>query len=141
MAAVKFVHVLKRIEFLDNCIRELKELMATLNPHRPYYDGIKIAIEAQINQLLNERIKLMELKIENPLPHLVEEPLTHQKQLKESPMYDLQELLLKQDFSAKTETKSFVPVKEMFTPPTPSAPAKKTSLKANLLRDFPETQY
>ncbi|MCS6984979.1 MAG: hypothetical protein NZM25_07655 [Leptospiraceae bacterium] len=141
MATVKFVHVLKRIEYLDQCIQELKELMATLRRDRPYYESVKIALEQAINNLLNERVKLMELKIENPLPHLSEEVVTHQMELKRSPMYDLENLKANWQQHQFDEAKTFI-VKEF-----PEVAfgrenvRRRSSLRSDLLRDFPDTQY
>src|SRR5688572_27097682 len=71
MSPVKLVHVLKRLEVLDRDIQELHLLASSLGQNRTYTDALKISVELQINNLLNERVKLMELRIENPPEHLV----------------------------------------------------------------------
>lgn len=73
MSPVKFVHVLKRLEILDRDIAELRALEDNLNERRSYSDSMRISVELQINHLLNERVKLMELRIENPPEYLIPE--------------------------------------------------------------------
>jgi len=70
VSPVKFVHILKRIEVLDRDIDELKNLDDSMQKNRSYSHALKISLELQINSLLNERVKLMELRIENPPEHL-----------------------------------------------------------------------
>ncbi|MDH5721140.1 MAG: hypothetical protein OEZ13_11095 [Spirochaetia bacterium] len=71
MSPVKFVHVLKRLEVLDRDIEELRRIEASLEKGRTYSASLNISLELQINHLLNERVKLMELRIENPPEHLI----------------------------------------------------------------------
>ena len=71
MSPVKLIHVLKRLEILDRDIQELHEMADNLTRNRTYSNALKISVELQINNLLNERVKLMELRIENPPEHLV----------------------------------------------------------------------
>ena len=70
MSSVKFVHVLKRIEALDRDIKEIHSLASEINSDRSYADPLKISLEQQVNNLLNERTKLMEVRIENAPEHL-----------------------------------------------------------------------
>lgn len=70
---MKIVHVLKRIEMIDNDIKELKKLEKSVSRNKSFSTPIYISIEKQINIMLGERIKLLELKIENPPTYLVEE--------------------------------------------------------------------
>ena len=72
MASVKFIHILKRLEVIDRDINELKEFLEELSVHRKYSDAIRISLELQINNLLNERVKLMELHIKNAPDNLQE---------------------------------------------------------------------
>ncbi|RME92793.1 MAG: adenosine deaminase, partial [Candidatus Hydrogenedentota bacterium] len=58
MSPVKFVHVLKRLEVLDRDIAELRAIEDMLKQNRTYSEAMKIAVELQINHLLNERVKL-----------------------------------------------------------------------------------
>ncbi len=68
MSSIKLVHIIKHLELIDRDVNELRKLEEVLINNRAYSDTIRISLELQINNLLNERIKLMELKIENP-PH------------------------------------------------------------------------
>lgn len=70
---MKVVHVLKRIEMIDNDIKELKKLEKSIEKNKSFSTPIYMSIEKQINILLGERIKLFELKIDNPPAYLVEE--------------------------------------------------------------------
>jgi hypothetical protein len=70
---MKIVHVLKRIEMIDNDIRELKKLEKTITRNKSFSTPIYMTIEKQINIMLGDRIKLLELKIDNPPLYLVEE--------------------------------------------------------------------
>ncbi len=66
MSPVKFVHVIKHLEIIDRDISELRQFEEVLANNRTYSDNIRISLELQINSLLNERVKLMELKIQDP---------------------------------------------------------------------------
>ncbi len=63
---MKVVHVLKRIELIDEDIRELRKLEKTIDKDKSFSTPIYLSIEKQINLLLGERIKLIELPILNP---------------------------------------------------------------------------
>ncbi|MDH4201034.1 MAG: hypothetical protein OEV66_11750 [Spirochaetia bacterium] len=65
MAVLKFVHVMKRIETLQRDISEIHALAHEINPDRDYSIPVKISLEQQVNQLLNEKTKLMEVRIDN----------------------------------------------------------------------------
>jgi len=69
---MKVVHVLKRIETIDQDIRELRKMEKGLNRDKSFSNAIYMSIEKQVNILLGERIKLLELKVENPPATLVE---------------------------------------------------------------------
>ena len=78
------VHALKRLEIIDRDINELRSIEKELSDNRTYSNAIKISLELQINNLLNERVKLMELKIDNPPDALKaikneHDPLYHHK--------------------------------------------------------------
>ena len=62
---------MKRLEVLDRDIKELQDLEESLTDNRTYSDALRISVELQINNLLNERVKLMELRIDNPSEHLI----------------------------------------------------------------------
>jgi hypothetical protein len=70
---MKVVHVLKKIEIIDNDIKDLRKLEKTIARDKSFSTPIVISIEKQINILLGERIKLLELRIENPPESFVEE--------------------------------------------------------------------
>jgi hypothetical protein len=68
---MKVVHVLKKIETIDNDIKELRKLEKSIAKDKSFTTPIYITIEKQINILLSERIKLLELKIANPPENLL----------------------------------------------------------------------
>ena len=70
---MKVIHVLKRIETVDQDIRELKKLEKSLEKNKSFAGPIFMTIEKQINILLGERIKLLELEIKNPPESLKKE--------------------------------------------------------------------
>ncbi len=70
---MRVVHVLKRVETIDNDIKELRKLEKTLTREKSFTTPIYMTIEKQINIMLDERIKLLNLKIENPPQNLVDE--------------------------------------------------------------------
>ncbi len=70
---MKVVHVLKRIETIDEDIKDLRKLEKSLSKDKSFTTAIYMSIEKQINILLGERIKMLELKIENPPEQMVEE--------------------------------------------------------------------
>lgn len=92
MAAVKFVHVLKRMETIERDIAELHALEESLQRDRTYAHSMINAIEKQVNTLLDERVKLMDLKIENPPEHLADVARTFQDELISAPSFSLAEL-------------------------------------------------
>lgn len=71
MSPVKLIHVMKCLEVLDRDIKELQDLEESLTDNRTYSDALRISVELQINNLLNERVKLMELRIDNASEHLI----------------------------------------------------------------------
>lgn len=66
MQPVKVIHLIKRVEQIDKEIAELHNLVDGIDSTRSYRNTLKIAAEQQINNLIGEKVKLMELKIENP---------------------------------------------------------------------------
>ena len=69
---MKVVHVLKRIEIIDSDIRDLKKLEKSVATNKSFSTPLYMSIEKQINILLAERIKMLELTIANPPATLVE---------------------------------------------------------------------
>jgi len=63
---MKVVHVIKRLETIDNDIKELRKLEKTIARDKSFTTPIFMTIEKQINILLGERIKMLELQILNP---------------------------------------------------------------------------
>jgi len=63
---MKVVHVLKRIETIDQDVKELRKLEKTVKGNKTFTTPIIMSIEKQINIILGERIKLLDLKIDNP---------------------------------------------------------------------------
>lgn len=63
---MKVIHVIKKIEDIDNDIRELKKLEKTIKKNKSFTTPIFMSIEKQINILLGDRIKMLSLDIENP---------------------------------------------------------------------------
>ncbi|HOU84131.1 MAG TPA: hypothetical protein PLA54_04255 [Spirochaetota bacterium] len=75
---MKVIHVLKKIEALDQDIKELRKLEKSLERNKAFTAPIFMTIEKQINILLADRIKMLELDIKNPpqslLNDIEEEP-------------------------------------------------------------------
>lgn len=114
---MKVIHVLKRIEMIDQDIRELRKLEKSLQRNKSFTQPIFITIEKQINILLGERIKLLELKIANPPANLqpeeeevsealIAEPkkkTSKKKEPKENKIKDTVVELEEQEFSMLTQ--------------------------------------
>jgi hypothetical protein len=56
---------MKRIETLERDISEIHSLQQEIKVDREYSNPVKISLEQQVNNLLNEKTKLMEVRIEN----------------------------------------------------------------------------
>lgn len=61
-----FAEILDRIRILDRDVSELNRLKSRLPADRPYSSSLQISFDKQINNLLNERVRLLELEIQNP---------------------------------------------------------------------------
>lgn len=70
---MKVVHIIKRIETIDEDIKDLRKLEKSLSKDKAFSTPIYISIEKQINLLLDNRIKLLGLTIANPPADLVKE--------------------------------------------------------------------
>jgi hypothetical protein len=70
---MKVIHIIKKIEAVDDDIKELRKLEKSLTRDKSFSTPIYMSIEKQINILLGDRIKLLELKIANPPADLVKE--------------------------------------------------------------------
>jgi len=66
VANMKVIHVIKRVETIDNDIKELRKLEKTIQRDKSFTTPIFMTIEKQINILLGERIKMLDLVIANP---------------------------------------------------------------------------
>jgi hypothetical protein len=163
----KVIHLIKRVEQIDREISELHKLVDGIDNARSYRNTMKIAAEKQINDLVGERVKLMELKIENPpeflTKHVGEQPVTKQEQ----PRIALETLLggvanttysPRPDFALPESTlpaptnplKNYtrmMTVEEMLPKSGDTSPkAKRTDklpakTRAEILRDLPPVQY
>ena len=80
--STKFVHVLSRIQEIDRDIQELKSLKSQLNKERDYCYPVIISIELQMNNLVNERVKLMESPMGETPPGLHEDKRKFEKFLR-----------------------------------------------------------
>ena len=80
---MKVIHVLKKIEALDQDIKELRKLEKSLERNKAFTAPIFMTIEKQINILLADRIKMLELDIKNPpqslLNDIEEEPAVEEE--------------------------------------------------------------
>lgn len=63
---MKVVHIIKKIETIDMDIKELRKLEKSLEKNKSFSQPIFMTIEKQVNILLAERIKCLELEIKNP---------------------------------------------------------------------------
>ena len=63
---MKVVHVIKRLETIDNDIKELRKLEKSISRDKSFTTPIFMTIEKQVNILLGERVNLLDLKIANP---------------------------------------------------------------------------
>ncbi|MFA5519050.1 MAG: hypothetical protein WDA74_07345 [Spirochaetota bacterium] len=70
---MKVVHVIKRVEMIDNDIKELRKLEKSLSRDKSFSTPIYMTIEKQINILLGDRIKLLDLRIANPPESFISE--------------------------------------------------------------------
>ncbi|MCU0821843.1 MAG: hypothetical protein MUC95_05135 [Spirochaetes bacterium] len=69
---MKVIHILKRMETIDSDIKDLRKMEKALAKNKSFTTPIYMSIEKQINILLGERVKLLELQINNPPKELVE---------------------------------------------------------------------
>jgi hypothetical protein len=70
---MKVIHVIKKIEAIDEDIKELRKLEKSLARDKSFSTPIYISIEKQINIMLGDRIKLLDLKISNPPAELLKD--------------------------------------------------------------------
>ncbi|EPG73010.1 adenosine deaminase [Leptospira fainei serovar Hurstbridge str. BUT 6] len=73
-----FADILDRIRILDRDVTELNRLKSRLPADRPYSSSLQISFDKQINNLLNERIRLLELEIDRPPSWLLGDSEAHE---------------------------------------------------------------
>jgi hypothetical protein len=70
---MKVIHVLKKIEQIDDDVRELRKMEKSLQRNKSFTTPIFMTIEKQINNLLGDKVKFLELTIANPPEALARE--------------------------------------------------------------------
>jgi hypothetical protein len=70
---MKVIHVLKKIEQIDDDIKELRKMEKALQRNKAFTTPIFMTIEKQINIMLGDRNKLLQLQIENAPEHIARE--------------------------------------------------------------------
>ena len=63
---MKVIHVLKKIEQIDEDVKELRKMEKSLQRNKSFTTPIFMTIEKQINNLLGDKNKILELGIANP---------------------------------------------------------------------------
>lgn len=63
---MKVIHVLKKIEQIDEDVKELRKMEKSLQRNKSFTTPIYMTIEKQINNLLGDKVKILELVIANP---------------------------------------------------------------------------
>lgn len=168
MLPVKVIHLVKRVEQIDREVAELHHLVEGIDASRSYRNTMKIAAEQQINNLIGEKVKLMELKIENPPDFLTKHVYPEEQVSNSQPRISLENLLggstttYSQSTTASEESEALntgernplrsysrmLNVDEIL----PKAPAEPTTrarraekppvkTRADILRDLPPLQY
>lgn len=112
--SMKVIHILKRIEAVDEDIKELRKLEKSLERNKSFTAPIFMTIEKQINLLLADRIKLLELEIKNPPAALLADAEDDAPVPAESPVAE--------SFNKKTK-KQVKPVKQAAKPKKETKPA------------------
>ncbi|EMO30358.1 hypothetical protein LEP1GSC170_2742 [Leptospira interrogans serovar Bataviae str. HAI135] len=74
--ALTFKEILDRIRIIDRDVTELNRLKSRLPADRPYSSSLQISFDKQINELLNERVGLMELEVLDPPAWILGVPTT-----------------------------------------------------------------
>lgn len=93
MQPVKVIHLIKRVEQIDREIAELHGLVDGIDSSRSYRNTMKIAAEQQINNLVGEKVKLMELSIANPPEFLTKQVFGSDEKKPAQPRIALEALL------------------------------------------------
>ena len=129
---MKVIHIIKRIEEIDLDVRELKKLEKSIKKNKSFTTPIYMSIEKQVNILLGERIKMLELRIENPPEALrtqiegVEKEEGEKPLRKQAPEYEKKK--------KEKETKAKIAVEEDFPEEdTPMLTQEQIDAKINAL--------
>ena len=93
MQPVKVIHLIKRVEQIDREIAELHGLVDGIDSSRSYRNTMKIAAEQQINNLVGEKVKLMELTIANPPEFLTKQVFESDEKRPAQPRIALEALI------------------------------------------------
>lgn len=168
MLPVKVIHLIKRVEQIDREVNELHHLVGSIDSSRSYRNTMKIAAEQQINNLVGEKVKLMELKIENPPDFLTKQVFLTAEKGAPQPRVSLDALLgaststlpgERQPFMSQAEVAApvanplknyarMMTVDEMLPKVSPDSLARPRRLdksapktRAEILRDLPPLQY
>ncbi len=165
MQPVKVIHLIKRVEQIDKEIAELHSLVDGIDSTRSYRNTLKIAAEQQINNLIGEKVKLMELKIENPPDYLTRHVYGSEEKKPAQPRISLEALqsgvtttyngasapLDEMPTGAKNPLRSYTRMMsvEEILPKAGSEPASRAKraekppvkTRADILRDLPPLQY
>ncbi|MBV6492288.1 MAG: hypothetical protein LDLANPLL_00281 [Turneriella sp.] len=165
MLPVKVIHLIKRVEQIDREVNELHGLVDGIDENRSYRNTMKIAAEKKINDLVGERVKLMELTIGNPPEFLSKYAWPEDKKEPSQPRIALEQLLgssnstyepmhyAEKERSAESQPKNslkeftrMMNVDEILPRAVADAhnkPRQKTQTKtrAEILRDLPPMQY
>lgn len=102
--ALTFQEILDRIRIIDRDVTELNRLKSRLPADRPYSSSLQISFDKQINELLNERVGLMELEVLDPPSWILGVPTTGISQETPVPLKGLfrPEIFLRKNRTIKT---------------------------------------
>jgi hypothetical protein len=117
---MKVVHVIKRVETIDNDIKELRKLEKSIARDKSFTTPIFMTIEKQINILLGERIKMLDLQILNPPESFTSDIDGEKDEEIETPAQIIPEpkkIVKKTKPAEKAEVKPAPPVKRKITIP------------------------
>ena len=109
MQPVKVIHLIKRVEQIDREIAELHGLVDGIDSSRSYRNTLKIAAEQQINNLVGEKVKLMELTIANPPEFLTKHVFEAEQNKQAQPRIPLEALLGASSSTMQVERRPMVP--------------------------------
>ena len=115
---MKVVHVIKRLETIDNDIKELRKLEKSISRDKSFTTPIFMTIEKQVNILLGERVNLLDLQIANP-PKTFVPANEGEEEIPVSPIHVIPEpkKTVKKGRGKEEEFKPATPVKRKITIP------------------------